>query len=84
MRTADVYLSVFGTDQAGQNKTYMAIEHARAKVQSLLGQAVKSKFCPVLRFHQDENFKKTIETINLIDQAAKEIEEKGTITEGPD
>jgi ribosome-binding factor A len=76
LRNADVYLSIFGTDEAGQNKTYQAIEHARAKVQMLLGQDIKVRFCPVIRFHKDDKFKKTIETMNIIDQAMKEIDNK--------
>lgn len=72
LRIADVYLSIFGTDNAGQNKTYEALEHARAKIQMTLGQDIKSRFCPVIRFHKDEQFKKTLETMNLIDQAIKE------------
>jgi ribosome-binding factor A len=36
---------------------------------------MKSKFCPVLHFYEDENFKKTLETMKLIDQAVGEIKE---------
>jgi ribosome-binding factor A len=75
LRNADVYLSIFGTDEAGQNKTYQAIVHARNKVQILLGQDIKSRFCPVIRFHKDEKFKKTIETLNIIDRAIQEIDD---------
>lgn len=74
MRNADVYLSIFGKNEAGQNKTFAAIEHARSRVQSLLASKVHSKFCPVIHFHRDEKFKKTLETMRLIDQAAKELD----------
>jgi ribosome-binding factor A len=73
MRNADVYVSIFGKDEAGQNKTFAAIEHARSRVQSFLASRVHSKFCPVLHFHRDDEFKKTLETMRLIDQAAKEF-----------
>lgn len=76
LRTAKVYLSIFGRDQAGQNKAFMAITHARSRIQSFLAESVKSKFCPVLHFYQDEKFKKTLETFNLIDQAVKELKSK--------
>ena len=73
MRNADVYVSIFGRNEASQNKTFAAIEHARSRVQSLLASRVQSKFCPVLHFCRDKEFKKTLETMRLIDQAAKEF-----------
>jgi ribosome-binding factor A len=69
LRTADVYLSVFSKTPAVQERTFAAIMHARSRIQSILAGAIKSKFCPVLRFHKDEAFKKTLETMNLIDKA---------------
>jgi ribosome-binding factor A len=76
LRSADVYLSILEKDEAVKNKTFAAIIHARSRIQLLLAQRLKSKFCPVLHFHQDEKFKKTIETMNLINQVAKELEKK--------
>jgi ribosome-binding factor A len=76
LRNADVYISVFGSDEAGQNKVFTAIIHARSRIQSLLAGRVRSKFCPVLHFHMDEKFKKTLETLNLIDQAVKDLRDK--------
>ncbi len=75
MRTADVYVSILGKNEASQNKTFAAIEHARSRVQSLLASRLQSKFCPVLHLYRDEKFKKTLETFRLIDQAAKEFED---------
>ena len=76
MRNADVFLSIFGKNEASQNKTFAAIEHARSRIQSLLASEVRSKFCPVLHFHRDEDFKKTLETMRLIDEATKELEDE--------
>ena len=73
LRTADVYLSVFSRNPASREKTFAAITHARSRIQSVLAGAMKSKFCPVLRFHKDEKFKKTLETMNLIDKAVSEL-----------
>jgi len=73
LRTADVYLSVFSKNPAAQGKTFAAVTHARSRIQSVLAGAMKSKFCPVLRFHKDEAFKKTLETMNLIDKAVSEL-----------
>lgn len=76
LRNANVYLSIFGKDPASQNKTFAAIEHARSRIQTLVAAWLKSKFCPVLRFYTDEKFKKTLETMELIDRAVKEMKQK--------
>jgi ribosome-binding factor A len=76
LRNANVYISIFGSDEAGQNKVFTAIIHARSRIQSLLAGRVRSKFCPVLHFYKDEKFKKTLETLNLIDQAVKDLRDK--------
>jgi len=76
LRNADVYISIFGKDQAAQNRTFAAITHARSRIQSLVASKLQSKFCPVLRFVEDEKFKKALETMKLIDQAVSELEKK--------
>ena len=76
LRTASVYLSFFGADEAAQNRTFAAITHARSRIQSLLGQKMQSKFCPILHFFKDEKFKKTLETMRLLDELAKESDKK--------
>lgn len=76
LRIADVYVSIFGKDDSSQNKTFAAITHARSRIQSLLAGKLQCKFCPVLRLHKDDKFKKTLETMNLIDQTATELEDK--------
>jgi ribosome-binding factor A len=72
LRTADVYVSILGKDDAAQSKTFTAITHARSRIQAMLADRLRSKFCPVLRFHKDEKLKKTLETMRLIDKAASE------------
>jgi ribosome-binding factor A len=84
LRTADVYLSIFGKDDATQNRTYEAITHAKSRVQSLLAGKLRCKFCPVLRFQRDEKFKKAMETIKLIDQTTSEREKKDSIDQKQD
>ncbi len=76
LRSADVYLSVFGKSDAAQNRTFAAITHASSRIQSLLAGRLQSKFCPVLRFRKDENFSRTLETMRLIDQAVSELKKK--------
>jgi ribosome-binding factor A len=76
LRNADVFISIFGKDQTGQNKTFTAINHAKSRIQSYLAGRMQSKFCPVLHFYKDEKFKKTLETMELIDKATRELKEK--------
>lgn len=82
LRSADVYISIFGKNDTAQNKTFAAIEHARSRIQSLLADKMESKFCPILRFHKDKQFKKTLETMKLIDQAVSELEKKDCVDTG--
>ncbi len=76
LRSADVFLSIFGGDEPSQRLTFEAIEHGRSRIQSLLAQGLDSKFCPVLHLKIDEAFKKTMETMKLIDEAARQFREK--------
>jgi len=76
LRSADVYLSIFGKGDTAQDKTFLAITHAKSRIQSLLAGRLQSKFCPVLHFYKDEKFKKTLETMKLIDEVTGELEKK--------
>lgn len=70
MRNASVFFSIFGTDEKGQKRTFDAIDHARKRIQAVLGQEMQSKFVPILSFHMDDKFKKMLETFKIIEQAA--------------
>ena len=76
LRNADVYISIFGKDDTAQNKIFTAISHAKSRIQSLVAGRMRSKFCPVLHLYKDEKFKKTLETMKLIDQAVNKSENK--------
>ena len=84
LRKAYVYMSILSKDEASQNKTFKAIEHAASRIQSLLADRIQSKFCPVLHFHRDEKFKKTLETMNIIDKVISELKEKDSVDETQD
>jgi ribosome-binding factor A len=84
LRSVDVYLSVFAAADKAQDRTFEAIVHARPRIQSFLAEALESKFCPVLRFHEDEQFRRTLETMRLIDQVASERQSEDSDTEPPD
>ncbi len=76
LRNAAVYVSIFGGDEAAQNKTFAAITHAKSRIQSLVAGRLQSKFCPVLHFYRDEKLKKALEIMKLIDQTASELEKE--------
>jgi ribosome-binding factor A len=75
LRNANVYISILGKDEATQNKTFAAIVHAKSRIQSLISGKIQSKFCPVLHFYNDDNFKKTLETLKLIEKVTHNPEE---------
>jgi ribosome-binding factor A len=79
LRIANVYLSMFGGTEAAQNNTFAAITHAKRRIQMLLAERVKSRFCPVLNIHLDDKFKKALETMKLIDDLANEFKDKDSI-----
>jgi ribosome-binding factor A len=81
LRNADVYISIFGKNDAAQNRTFTAISHAKKRIQSLVADRIHSKFCPVLHLYVDENFKKTLEIIKLIEQTVKKTEKQDLDTE---
>jgi len=74
LRNANVFVSIFGGDETAQNKTFMAITHAKSRIQSMVAGKLQSKFCPVLHIYRDDKFKKALETMNLIDKAVSELD----------
>ncbi len=73
LKSAEVFLSIMAGNEAKQQLTFKAIQHAAGHIQALLGDYVKARFCPHLYFHWDERLKKTMETLKLIDEVSKEF-----------
>jgi ribosome-binding factor A len=59
--------------ETAANKTFAAITHAKTRIQSMLARRMQSKYCPSLHFRRDTEFKKTLDTMRLIEQAAAEF-----------
>lgn len=74
MRIADVYISTFGGEKGAEDLTLKAIEHARPRIQGFLARSLEARFCPVLRIHKDEKFKKTLEILDMLEKLSKENE----------
>jgi ribosome-binding factor A len=72
LRSAEVFLSILAPRENDRQKSFAGITHAQRRIQSFVAAALATKFCPVLHFHLDEHFQKTLETMRLIDQVAGE------------
>jgi ribosome-binding factor A len=81
MRNAAVYLSVLAKDQTTSERTFIAIEHARPRLQSLLARHITGRYCPTLTIHRDIQLKKTLETMQVIEQVADELKQKDRLRE---
>ena len=73
--TATVFVSVIGSD-ADQSKAIHALKHASGHIQEQMVQRLRLRNTPVLTFAPDKVFKKTLETLRLIDEAMSEIHDK--------
>lgn len=76
LRYAKVRLSVMGTEKEAA-LTMHGLESARGYLQSKVGDRVKSRYTPELRFELDIGVKKSIETSRIL----KEVLPEGTMTE---
>ena len=72
---AKVYVSVLGS-RSDQRKAISGLTHAAGHLQELMMRQIKLRNTPLLVFLPDETFKKTMKTLELIQQAMSEIEEK--------
>ncbi len=72
LKTAEVYISIVGANEAAERKTFSAIEHAGRHIRSLVGDALTTRYCPYLHFHLDKSLKKTAETMRILDEISRE------------
>jgi ribosome-binding factor A len=73
--SAKVFVSVLGTRQEQQNAV-AALQHASGHLQELLAEEITLRHTPVLRFELDLQFKKTLETLEIIRQASAELRDR--------
>ena len=73
--TAKVYVSVLGTE-AEQRRVIRALTHAAGHIQELMMQRISLRNTPLLTFELDTRFKKTLETLGIIQQAMDEIHQR--------
>ena len=78
---ADVYVTIMGTE-GKQTAALNALKHSAGMMRQKLQKTLPMRTVPYLRFHIDENLKKEIEVLQLIDKAVREEDElKGTRSE---
>lgn len=75
LMTARVYISVMGTE-AEQELTLRAVRHASGRLQELMMRHMSLRNTPILSFETDKEFKKTLQTLDIIQRAMDEIEQK--------
>ncbi len=73
--TAKVYVSVMGT-KGQQNRTIAALSHASGHVQELMAKKISLRHTPILTFALDAEFKKTLDTLDIIQRLAEEVAQK--------
>lgn len=73
--TAKVYVSVIG-EPAEQRRTLRALRHATGHVQELMMRQMSLRHTPMLDFQIDTRFKKTVETLEIIQKVSEELRAK--------
>ena len=68
---ADVYITVMGT-QGQQNAALNALRHSAGLMRTKLTKSLTLRVAPFLKFHLDEDLKKELDMMNLLDKVAKE------------
>ncbi len=71
--TAQIYLSIIGTDPKQQELSVQAIQHAAGFIQSHLANVLTTRSCPTLSFTLDDSLKKGSEVLNIINRLAAEF-----------
>lgn len=68
---ADVYMTIMGTE-GQQNAAINALRHSAGLMRTKLTKQMTLRVAPFLKFHIDENLKKELTVLSLIDKAARE------------
>ncbi len=90
LRVATVYFSAMGDEQQ-QQKSFAHLEHARGYVRRRLGERIRLRYLPELRFRRDEILAQEMRVSEIISDlhrdeaaAAEEPDSAGRPTDAPD
>ncbi len=75
LRTAKVYISVFGSEEA-QEKAIETLQERAFEVQNFIGKELKMRFCPKITFYADA----ATEHVLKIDRILHDLEKEKTNT----
>lgn len=73
--SAKVFISVMGTE-GEQARTVQALQHAAGHIQELMMRQIELRTTPKLIFELDKQFKKTLETLVVLQRVADELRQK--------
>ena len=68
---ADVYITVMGTP-GQQSAALNALKHSAGMIRTKLTKEISLRQTPFIRFHMDEDLKKELEMMALLDKVARE------------
>jgi ribosome-binding factor A len=71
MSIADVYVTIMGTP-GQQSAALNALRHSAGLMRTRLTKMLSLRVAPFLKFHMDENLKKELEMMDLLDKVARE------------
>ena len=74
LSTADVFVTVMGTP-GQQTAALNALRHSAGLMRTRLTRDLSLRQAPFLKFHMDEDLKKELELLNLLEQIAQENRE---------
>lgn len=72
MAYADVLVTRLGAQREESQQTVDALNHAARHLRGLLGQNLRLRSVPALRFHYDDTFERGARVSHLIDEAVAE------------
>lgn len=78
---ADVFVTIMGTP-GQQTAALNALKHSAGMMRTRLTKALSIRQTPYLRFQLDENLKKELEVLTLLDQIARE--QNGSVEPKPE
>lgn len=74
LSTADVFVTIMGTE-GKQLAALNALKHSAGLMRQRLQKTLPMRTVPFLKFHMDENLKKEMGVLDLIEKAVKEEDE---------
>jgi len=75
LREAKIHYSVLGTDK-NKNDTKIGLRQAKGYIRKLIGDRLKLRYTPEIRFSPDKGYEYTRRIEEIIDKIHKEKEEK--------